>query len=197
MAKTGAAVLCAGGGSRFDAAGGQKLLADFHGRPLASWAIEHALAAGLAQTIVVTGATDISALVPAKATVVDNRRWADGLATSLQLAVATARHLGLEALLVGLGDQPLVPPEAWRAVASCPAPIAVATYGGARRNPVRLHASIWEHLPSSGDQGARGLMRDQPWLVCEVPCAGDPVDVDTLEDLARAAGPGLKSRGLF
>jgi molybdenum cofactor cytidylyltransferase len=184
---TGAVVLCAGEGSRYVApSGAHKLLAPFRGRPLVYWAIEHALEAGLEATLVVTGAVDLSSVMPSGVVTLSNPDWEDGIATSLRRAVAAARDLGLDAIVVGLGDQPLVPSTAWRAVAASDQPIAVATYGGARRNPARLARSVWDDLPVSGDEGARTLMRNRPELVAEIPCAGDPVDVDTLDDLLAA-----------
>jgi len=175
-------VLAAGGGRRF---GGTvpKLLADFRGRPLVRWAVDAAVAAGLDDVVVVTGAVDLGAALPAGVRMVPNPRWEAGLASSLQAALA---QLGArDAAVVGLGDQPLVPAAAWRAVAASDAAIAVATFEGARRPPVRLAREVWPLLPAEGDEGARALMRDRPDLVAEVACSGEPADVDTLEDLER------------
>lgn len=182
---TAAVVLAAGAGSRF-VGPTHKLLAPFRGRPLVAWALETAVAAGLDATLVVTGAVDLGGLVPKEATVVRNERWAEGQATSVAAAVAAAARAGHDAVVVGLGDQPLVPASAWRAVAAADGvPIAVATYAGRRANPVRLAASVWPLLPETGDEGARALMRRQPDLVGEVACDGAGSDVDTTEDLRR------------
>jgi len=181
---TAAIVLAAGGGSRF-AGAAHKLLADFRGRPLVAWAVEHAIDAGLDETIVVTGAVDLEDVLPAGVTVVPNPRWAEGQATSLQAGIAAAEASDHAVVVVGLGDQPLVSPESWAAVAAGDAPIAVATYGGRRGNPVRLAREIWPLLPAAGDAGARVLIAERPDLVIGVACSGEPADVDTLEDLHR------------
>jgi CTP:molybdopterin cytidylyltransferase MocA len=182
-------VLAAGGGRRFaggeGAGGAHKLRAPFRGRPLAAWAIEAAAGAGLDAVLVVTGAVALDDLLPAGAHAVHNPRWAEGQASSLQVAVAAARAAGWGALVVGLADQPLVPAAAWRAVADGSWPVTTATFDGRRRPPVRLAAEVWDLLPTDGDEGARVLMARRPDLVGEVACAGEPADVDTVEDLWR------------
>jgi len=181
MARDVAVLLAAGGGTRFRG-GTHKLLAPLHGRPVVTWAIEHARQAGL-EIWVVTGAARLGAVDGVR--LLDNPAWATGQASSLQRAVREAVAEGLEAFTVGLGDQPFVAPSAWRAVAASSSPIAVATYDGIRGNPVRLAAEVWPLLPVEGDQGARSLMQIRPDLVEEITCEGSGADIDTLEDLAR------------
>jgi CTP:molybdopterin cytidylyltransferase MocA len=182
LTRIGSALLAAGGGARFAAP--SKLAADLRGRPVLSWAVDAMLAADVGPALVVTGGSTVPAL-PQGITVVENPRWAEGIATSLAVAVGWAAGRGLEAIVVGLGDQPLVTTNAWRDVATTDAPIAVATYDGRRGNPVRLAAEVWPLLPTTGDVGARAVMRLHPDLVTEVPCDGSPADIDTVEDLQR------------
>ena len=115
-----------------------------------------------------------------------NDRWAEGQATSLRAGIAAAPELGAAAVVVGLGDQPFVTVEAWRAVAAADGPIAVATYGGRQRpSGPAAPATSGTCCPTDGDEGARALMRLRPDLVTAVPCDGSPIDIDTVEDLRR------------
>ncbi|HEX5365894.1 MAG TPA: nucleotidyltransferase family protein [Acidimicrobiales bacterium] len=191
---TAAVVLAAGSGSRFAASGGEghKLLASYLGRPVVEWSIETAAAAGLDAVYVVQGAVDLPRPpLVSDVVFVANDRWREGMATSLAAGIARARRDGHAAVVVGLGDQPLVQAEAWRRVARATgSPIAVATYQGERGHPVRLSSMVWPLLPSRGDEGARVVMRRRPDLVAEVPCPGRPADIDTVEDLAAWTDPG-------
>jgi CTP:molybdopterin cytidylyltransferase MocA len=181
-----AVILAAGGGSRF-AGAGHKLLAERDGRTV----VEHAVTAArtaLGEVLIVTGAADLPAAVSAMSGVrtLHNANWAAGQATSLASAIRfAADDDAIDALVVGLGDQPEITPDAWRRVAVSSAPIAIATYDGRRGNPVRLHRSVWPLLPTHGDEGARALTRLRADLVEEVPCSGSADDIDTLEDVLR------------
>ena len=183
-ARVAALVLAAGEGSRFK--GGPKLLAPFRCRPLLAWAVGSPLDAGL-PVVVVRGAVDLTDALAdfgAAVTVVDNVRWAEGQATSLRAGIAWCDAAGFDAVVVGLGDQPLVPSSAWRAVADADlAPIVSASFRGRKRPPVRLDRRAWPLLSGVGDEGARELMRRRPDLVAAVACEGDPIDIDTVEDL--------------
>jgi len=181
--KTAAVVLAAGGGTRFEGTT-HKLLAPFHGRPLVCWAVDHALASNIGPLAVVTGAVDLATILPPGITVLANPRWAEGQATSLRAALTWADQIAVDAVVIGLGDQPLIPASAWIAVASARAPIATANFAGLRCPPVRLHRSVWALTPDTGDSGARTVMERFPHLVSDVVCSGDPFDVDTAADLA-------------
>jgi CTP:molybdopterin cytidylyltransferase MocA len=136
---------------------------------------------------VIAGGVDLG-LDDLEVRVLDNPRWAEGQATSLAVAIDAADVAGAPSVVVGLGDQPLVGAGAWRAVATeADGPIVSAAYDGERRPPVRLDRSVWPLLPRTGDDGARTVMREHPELVRAVAVPGDPIDIDTTDDLARAS----------
>jgi len=179
-----AVVLAAGASTRF-AGRRHKLLTRIQGVPLVRRAVDSARAADLDETVVVMGAVDLLGVLPDDVTVLRNDAWQEGQASSLAAAVGYAGSRGHRAVVFGLGDQPGVPPSAWAAVGGCDHDLAVAEFGGRRRPPVRVGAALWSHLPLSGDEGGRVLMRRRPELVRAIPCEGDPDDIDTLEDLRK------------
>jgi nicotine blue oxidoreductase len=184
-----AVLLAAGSGSRF---GGRKLLAPYRGRPLIESSLANLAQAPVDETVVVVGddAKMLRAVCePFGVRVVDNPDWEQGQSTSVRAGLLA---LGPEvrAAVVLLADQPLVGAGAVdRLVAAFEggARVAVATYDAKRRNPVLFSRAVWPLLLEelSGDEGARAVLRRHPDLVTEVPCdgVGDPVDVDTAEDL--------------
>lgn len=151
--------------------------------------VDHSLAAmvaaGLDDCVVVTGAVDLADHIIGVASV-HNPQWASGQRSSLLVAVQHARARGHDTIVVGLADQPFVTADAWRRVAASDSPIAVASYGGRRGNPVKLAESVWTELIDPGadpDSGARSLMVRHPDLVRLVECEGSDADIDTVEDL--------------
>jgi CTP:molybdopterin cytidylyltransferase MocA len=177
-----AVVLAAGGGTRF-AGPTHKLLADFRGKPVVRWAVDHAAAAGCDDVVVIIGAVDLRPVLPAGVTVIENPRWHEGQATSLQAAVRHGMRGAYDAIVVGLGDQPLVPPETWRTIAHAEGALVSAVLDGKRSPPMRIAKELWPLLPTEGDEGARVLVRGRPELLREIACPGHGLDIDTLEDL--------------
>jgi CTP:molybdopterin cytidylyltransferase MocA len=184
-----AIVLAAGGGSRF---GGGKLLAKLGGQRIIEAVLENLREAPVDEIIVIVGAEagrlrEVCERYGVRT--VANEEWERGQATSV---LAGLRASGGSAAVVLLGDQPFVGAEAVERLVAASAEgakVAVATYGGKRRNPVLFSREVWPLLETelAGDEGARSVLRRHPELVVEVPCegVGDPVDVDTREDLRR------------
>ena len=191
----GVVLLAAGGGSRFGGAH-HKLLTSVAGKTVYEWALQSALAANIGPVAVVWGSVELPRHEASEAvTYLHNEEWATGMASSVQRALQWANERGLQSVVIGLGDQPCIPPSAWTAVAHSTSPLAVATYAGVRANPVKLHAEFFALVPKTGDEGARSLLRSHPDLVAEVPCTGSGIDVDHVEDIERVAKIIHESRG--
>ncbi len=199
-----AVLLAAGAGRRF-AGPGHKLRAALDGSSVFAHALETVLVSRIGPVVVVVGADDLSdeinrvvdalpATERVSVTVVNNSRWAKGMATSLHAGFDAAGALGKDVVIVGLADQPRIEAGAWRQLAECACELAVATYDGERGHPVRIARRWWAHVPDVGDEGARQLLRKEAEIVCEVACRGTPTDVDTTDDLARVSGESSSVR---
>jgi CTP:molybdopterin cytidylyltransferase MocA len=166
-------------------------LLTYRGRPLVAWALDAAVGSGLRPVVLVVGHQgDDVAHAAAEldgVTVVAAPDWAGGISQSLRAALeALESDPTVDAVCVGLADQPRVGAEAYRrlaAAAAAGAVLAVATYDGGRGNPVAIARPLWPAARAlTGDAGARQLMDGSE---VEVDCTGtgDPADVDTLDDL--------------
>jgi CTP:molybdopterin cytidylyltransferase MocA len=145
------------------------------------------VSAGFGACITVTGSVPLGPL-PDGVTEVHNDDWASGQRSSVLAAIHYARANNFDAIVVGLGDQPFITPEAWQLVADADSPIAIATYDGVRGNPVKLTSEVWDlFIAAEGDPdvGARTLIHLHPELVREVACKGNSADIDTTEDLSK------------
>lgn len=186
---TAAVVLAAGRGVRLGREVPKPLI-EYRGRPLVAWALGAAVASGCDPVLLVVGhaGEEVARAAPPGVEVVHAPGWSEGISQSLRAALdALEPREEVDAVCVGLADQPRVGPEAYRrlvAAGEAGATIAVATYHGVRGNPVLLARSTWPAARALvGDEGARQLMGRHP--VVEVDCTGtgDPSDVDTIGDL--------------
>jgi molybdenum cofactor cytidylyltransferase len=192
VSRIGVIVLAAGRSSRFGA-GAHKLLAPIGGVPLIRFAASAAVEADVGDVVVVTGAQAAavaSALEGLPVRVVHERAFADGMAISLRCGI-TALHGLVDAVLIALGDQPGMRPEAYHQVArrweTSNAGIVVPRYLGATApaHPTLFGAAMFgELLALEGDAGARSVIARDPSRVVEAALGWPaPHDVDTLEDL--------------
>jgi molybdenum cofactor cytidylyltransferase len=189
----GGIVLAAGAGTRF---GGGKQLALLDGRPLLEHAVRAMTSAPVGRVIVVLGAeaeqilagVDLHGAEPLVCA-----RWGEGQSASL--ASGLAELSACEAVVVTLGDQPRISPNAIRRVIAARgggAAAVRATYRSAPSHPVLLERQLFARLRDvSGDHGARNLLMSV--RTRDVPCddLGNGTDVDTPAELdaLRAGGP--------
>jgi molybdenum cofactor cytidylyltransferase len=201
-----AIVLAAGAGRRF---GGGKMLAPLRGRPMLQHVLDTLAEAGIDDPIVVLGA-DAAAVEPAitwgNATRIVNPAPSRGLASSLQLgwdlAVgATAgppgpavREGAADAVLIVLGDQPLLDAAVVRSLLEAPIdpgrPVVAPRYAGSEgRNPVRIEGTAANLVATAtGDQGLGPILGARPELVRTIDVDGVNPDVDRREDLEALPG---------
>ncbi len=180
----GGLVLAAGAGTRF---GAPKQLAELDGRPMLEHALRAMAAAPVDRVVVVLGshADEIIAAVDLHgADPLVCPRWEKGQAASLACGLAELAEA--DAVVVTLGDQPRMTPEAIRRVIGRRNAAAAvrATYGGEPGHPVLLESQLFDRLRDvTGDLGARNLLMSVQ--VLDVPCddLGGGEDVDTPTEL--------------
>jgi molybdenum cofactor cytidylyltransferase len=185
-------VLAAGAGTRF---GGTKQVARLDGHPLLEHVLRTMATAPLERVVVVLGSAAEEVLEQVElhgAEPLICERWEEGQSASL--AAGLSELEGAEAVVVALGDQPRISPEAIRRVLAerGNAPAVRSTYGARPGHPVVLERELFVPLCDvTGDHGARNVLASAG--VIGVPCddLGGGEDVDTpaeLEEL-RAGGP--------
>src|ERR687890_1602383 len=183
MSTVAGLVLAAGGGRRY---GMPKALVELDGSLLVERAVRTARAVcdpvlGVlgAQAVEVWQRADLDG-----ATVLANRDWETGMASSLRTGLEGLRGWPgrVDAALVLLVDMPGMTAAALRRMAAQAAPdvLAVPTYDGVRGHPVLLGREHWAGVAASatGDEGARRYLSGR--AVTEVDCTGlaDPTDLD-------------------
>ena len=191
MGRVLAVVLAAGGSTRM---GRPKQLAELEGRPLLAHVLAAVGGAPVDRVMVALGGASDEVLERvdlgrAEPLVVEG--WAAGMGHVLASTLAQAGD-GWEAVVVVLGDQPLVPGEAvvrlveaWRSGAG---PAVTATYGGRPGHPKLFDRRLLpDLLRLTGDTGARDLVAAHPERVSQVEVGdlGSDADIDVEADLER------------
>jgi molybdenum cofactor cytidylyltransferase len=188
-----AIVLAAGPSTRF---GSPKQLVRLGGRPLLHTVVTRAAEVTGNALIVVLGAGS-DQLAPllkhSPGTLVINREWREGLASSIRAGVARLPPSCTGVLLV-LADQAGVTAEDLRRLAGTwrkqPLRMAAALYAGTVGAPAIFPRSLFSELASlRGDAGARAVLRRGADTLVRVPMPSAALDVDTPEDLLAIEAP--------
>lgn len=190
-----ALILAGGAGRRFGASGGSsKLLADLGGVPVIRRVADRVLAAGFAETVVVSGAEDASlrrALAGLDCRIIAAPDWGEGMAASLRTGIA-ALSPEAKGVCVFLGDMPLVPTAVGSALIAAAEKSGYAArprHEGKPGHPVAFtRAAFADLLTLRGDTGATALLKARPERVAYIDTADSGVllDIDTPGDLPRA-----------
>jgi molybdenum cofactor cytidylyltransferase len=184
-----AIVLAAGASSRF---GSPKQLVRVDGRPLMHTLVSRAVEVAGHSTLVVLGA-NAAELAPllrhTPATVVINRDWSEGLASSIRTGVSRLPGFCTGVMLV-LADQAAVTAEDLRRLAGTwrrqPDYMVAAQYGSTSGAPAIFPSACFRDLMElRGDRGASVLFHRNPDRVIRVPMDSAALDIDTPEDLLR------------
>jgi molybdenum cofactor cytidylyltransferase len=188
---THALVLAGGEGRRF---GRGKLVSNYHGQPLVSWAVAIALATRVDLVSVVLGAESAAVadllrpLQCRRLRTMECARWQEGLSATLRCGLDSL-SADTTAVLIFLGDMPRVSSalaDRLLAIALGGAPAVLADYRGQPAHPAALAAKLIPQLRGlRGDRGARAFLEQVPGVVrVKTEDPGSIFDVDTPLDLS-------------
>jgi molybdenum cofactor cytidylyltransferase len=174
--------------------GTPKQLLPITGQPLIVRAVEAALASRAWPIIVVLGA-HAEKIRPVLARhpvlIAENATWAEGMAASLRTGLTTLRQFSraLDAALVALCDQPAFSADTIAqlvaAQRSSGRSIVAARYRGRQGAPALFLQEHFSALAAlTGEEGARGLLNDDPSRVEAVDLPELGLDLDTPADYA-------------
>jgi len=193
--RIGAVILAAGPSTRM---GRPKLLLTYKGVPLLRRAVDAAVGAGCAETVVVLGAAADqyrAVLDGTPARMLVNQSFAEGMAGSIQVGIEALGD-AVGAAVIMLADQPFIDADIIRKLIetyrSSGKKIVASQYNNVRGVPALFDRALFlELLVVTGDQGARTVIETYPGHVAAVDIpAASAEDVDTPEDAERLVKDG-------
>lgn len=174
--------------------GTPKQLLTIEGQTLIVRAVEAALTSRAWPVVVVLGAHAEQirpALARLPVLIAENSTWAEGMAASIRTGITTLQQFSraLDAALVALCDQPAfsadIIAQLVAAQRASGRSIVAARYQGRQGAPALF---LKEHFPAlaalTGEEGARGLLNDEPARVAAVDLPALGLDLDTPADYA-------------
>lgn len=185
--RIGAVLLASGLSRRF---GGNKLMAELHGKPIAAYAMEAMLSGGFDEARVVTGHAEVAALAETYGIETIPNDLPE-LGQSRSIVLGTQALLGLDAICFVPGDQPGLRGQSLRRLTE--------TVRQGRKGIVCLRDETHMGIPAAfcakyygellqlrGDCGAKGILRAHEEDLLAVWCEGkgELADIDTREALA-------------
>ncbi len=184
-----AIVLAAGSAVRF---GSTKQLAELDNISLARRATTLAANCCELRSVLVVGHdwnAVLGACAPLQGFLIINDNHADGIGTSLALAVQSIRHVA-GAVLVLLADQPLITAAHVAALidkwSGDEQEIVATSYADTTGVPALFPVACFDQLAAlDSDQGARALLNDSQFCVRKIEFEDAAIDIDTVADLAR------------
>lgn len=182
-------MLAAGSASRF---GAPKQLATVDGVPLVKRALAAAGSACGNHVALVVGAdwqAVSSACMPMDGFLLVNDQFADGLGSSIALAVRSLRHVA-DAIIVVLADQPLVTGHHVSALVDMwsgdDAEIIATAFAGTLGPPALFARGCFDKLMAlQGDAGARSLFADERFTLKKITFENAAIDIDVPADLEK------------
>ncbi len=184
-------LLAAGLSTRFN---GCKLVADFDGQPLVQHALKAARTAFVGAVNVVIGHEEQllrDAIGEQADNIIVNRHYARGIGSSIAVGVRSL-PLDTDAVIIILGDQPLVSAENLQRLANHwsgeAVQIVASHFHDGKGPPILFPRGCFAELGKlDGDLGARDILSSNKYAVTYVNCEGSARDVDTRDDLQQVA----------
>ena len=181
-------ILAAGQSSRL---GSPKQLLRFNEKSLLQHCVEEALQTNIPVIMVVGANSQLIKyeLKNLRITIAENKRWQEGMSTSLQCGLMAAKNINneIDGIIFMVSDQPFVSVmllnNLLRAQNENSLPIAACGYAGRLGTPVLFHKYFFDELIDlQGDSGAKKLIEKNKNLATEVSFPEGVIDIDTVED---------------